>query len=87
MPAPNPKRFKIVRAAALGEHLVVDVHYPDCTNFEGRKVMVFRNTRLEAVMGTLRLDPHFRETGGPTARFRPDAEGWSLAVIFASRLR
>jgi hypothetical protein len=63
---------------------VLKVQYSGCTNFEGVKVMVFRGTYRKRNY----LDPHFDETGqSPIARFRPDAEGWQMALDLAKSLR
>lgn len=92
--APNPQRFKLIRerqfaGCAGGDDLmlVVEVLYPDATNFEGRKIMVYENVRSFADLlrrtGN-RLDPHFSQVSmAPIARFKPTERGWALACWFA----
>jgi hypothetical protein len=65
--------------------LVVEVRYPDCSNFEGLKVLVYDGVETAAMeIASGKCDPHFAESGvSPIARFRPTAEGWDMAVRFA----
>ena len=86
-PNPNPARFEILRTRKAGSSLVVEVVYPDCTNYEGRKVMVFTNTTEKELLLVTHLDPHFScWGGGPVARFEPTSRGWALAVACAKIL-
>jgi hypothetical protein len=84
LPNPNPLRFTIVRALQVGSSVVAEVRYPDCLNFEGKKVMVYENMSKEAFCARKHLDPHFALSGGPVARFEPTERGWGMAVLFAS---
>jgi len=59
------------------------VWYPDCTNYEGRKVMVFADENEAALRQRPTLDPHFALHGGPVARLEPTDRGWALAVEIA----
>lgn len=83
LPNPNPENFTIERVQRAGSYVCALVHYPDATNFEGRKVIVFNDTTEEDVTGTEVLDPHFAEDGNIIARFRPDEEGWQDALSYA----
>lgn len=79
---PNPARFKIVRSFALGEWLAAEIVWPDASNFEGRKVALYRSS-LAQLQAAAILDPHFSETPGPLvpiARFVPTEEGWDMAL-------
>lgn len=82
-PNPNPARFRILRTLQVGRSVVVEVQYPDCTNYEGRKVLVYADTDTGAVKARTTLDPHFARHGGPVARFEPTQRGWNLAVEVA----
>jgi len=82
-PNPNPARFTILRTEQVGTAVVAEVRYPDCTNYEGRKVMVFANTTEAALTRRTTLDPHFAKHAGPVARLRPTKHGWRLAVEIA----
>lgn len=79
-PAPNPTKWKIRKTARLPKAHVVLVEYPDCTNFEGLKILVFKGPYRKRT----EMDPHFSEKDdSPIARFRPDDVGWDHAVSFA----
>ncbi len=87
--APVPTRFKIVRLALVGECLVAELQYPDCTNFEGRKIMVFSDAQksLYHIKTKKECDPHFADNDtAPVARFKPTSEGWDAACQFALSL-
>ena len=80
---PDPGRFAILSVWDVGNYYVSTVNYPDCANYEGRKVLV---TRRDPSLFT-RLDPHFTDqydlNAGLIARFEPTTEGEQLALKFA----
>jgi len=87
---PNPYRFNIERTQTF-EHndaIVAEITYPDCTNFEGKKILVFKNAKdFYKCVKVSKLDPHFIEnTTSPIARFEPTNKGWEYAVNFAKSL-
>ncbi len=80
---PDPRSFTILDKKQYDHAYVLKVKYFGCTNYEGVKVMVF--------MGKYRkvhsFDPHFSETDiSPIARFKPDENGWKLALGLAQYL-
>lgn len=82
---PDPKHFDIQKFEAIGNYLVVKVNYPDCTNYEGNKIIVFRDVTPRQLFSSSTLDPHFFNGTGvqsPIARFVPTDEGWNMAVHF-----
>lgn len=85
---PNPQRFEILRVAKQGTFLIVEVRYPDCTTYEGRKVLLFKGNMTEAKLRRLEsLDPHFTnnpQVVAPVARFEPTPNGWDMAIRRAS---
>lgn len=85
-PNPDPNNWKLEKIDNYGPYVVVCLHYPDCTNYEGRKVVVFRASfqQLHAQGG---IDPHFGEDDKiyPIARFRPTEDGWWDACEYARR--
>lgn len=84
---PNPKNFRIRDLVEVGRYLVAKVEYPGCTNFEGVKILVFRDVRAPQLRAMSELDPHFcQDSSHPhlVARFRPDAQGWADALAFAT---
>jgi hypothetical protein len=90
-PNPNPLRFEIERCIQCGKALVIKVRYPDCTNYEGLKIMVYKDaTMFELRDQKLGIDPHFSQSTrakSPFARFEPTARGWKEAVKLAMSLR
>ena len=86
LPNPDPANFVIKDIVEVGSYLVARIHYPDCKNYEGNKIMVYENTTKEQLKSVERLDPHFCERLGcisPVARFVPTEQGWDAAKIFA----
>lgn len=90
-PNPNPKNFTILQVEKIGRFLVLNVHYPDCNNFEGNKILVYEGFTEEIFMMNAErkgLDPHFFEVGiSPIARFRPDEVGWNRAIKLCEVIR
>ena len=86
---PDPKRFRIDKHARIGNYLILCVVYPDCRNFEGKKVMVFKDLTIRQVENFESLDPHFsnsKDFASPIARFLPTMEGWHHARQFCKLL-
>lgn len=85
---PNPWHFNLVRLEKVKRNLVVEVVYPDALNYEGRKIIVYLNTRPVRIYEQTALDPHFTEGPGPKpfARFEPTDAGWSAAIKLARSL-
>jgi hypothetical protein len=83
-PNPVPWRFTLHRVEEFGNCVVVVVEYPDAKNYEGKKVLVYRNTTAHQIQKTRVLDPHFSEKGlTPFARFAPTKEGIECAIQMA----
>ena len=83
-PNPDPSRWKKLDARIFQNAYVVKVKYSDCTNFEGVKVLVFKG---QFVPLPEYLDPHFADNDrSPIARFKPDEDGWEMALEFARSL-
>ena len=82
---PNPRNFKILTEEYIRGFLVLTVQYPNCTNYEGKKLMVysgFKTSKELIAYNKGELDPHFANTiGSPIARFRPSED--SLPIIEA----
>ncbi len=89
MKLPNPNKFRWVIEDDR-EHpngwVVIKIHYLDCTNYEGRKILVFDSAeKFAAIYRSAAIDPHFSEDSySPVARFVPTARGWDLANAFAA---
>lgn len=84
---PDPERFTVLQVEGVGPHCVARINYPDATNYEGTKVLLYLHTNPEAVWEAKQLDPHFAESGNPPfARFEPTGAGWSAAIFLANAL-
>ena len=82
-PNPDPSRFRILGTQQFENACVVIAKYLDCTNYEGKKVMVFEGH----FTCPIELDPHFSEDdNSPIARFKPDEKGLKLAADLAKSL-
>lgn len=77
---PNPKIFKIIDLIQEGPFVCAEIQYPNCTNYEGTKIIVFKDTTIEEVESMTIIDPHFLKDNKVFARFEPTAEG-KLAAI------
>lgn len=83
---PDPKVFKIVNQEVIGKFLLLQVQYPNCKNFEGSKILLYRNVSPLDLLVQGELDPHFSNKEkyiAPVARFIPTGEGWLMAKMFA----
>ena len=90
LPNPDPKKFRIMRHTHIHNYLIVEVMYPDCTNFEGRKILVYENVDLAKLQEQGHIDPHFsnsRRFISPIARFVPTERGWDMAFTFVDNFR
>lgn len=90
-PNPDPKNWKIMQFKHFGyngDFLVVKIHYPDCTNYEGNKILLYENTTITQLKGQKYIDPHFSMSAykSPIARFIPTERGWNMAVSLATAL-
>jgi len=83
LPNPDPKNWVFLDHRQMGNYLALKLHYPDCTNFEGDKILVFE-AQLKDVITRQAIDPHFCDNGhlSPIARFEPTQEGWDDAVSY-----
>lgn len=83
-PNPNPYRFKIIEHEVRNGNTIITAYYPDCTTFDGRKLMVLRGTFQWEYIKV--LDPHFLENHPVVARFLPTREGYDLACMVADNI-
>lgn len=81
---PNPALFKIIRSVCIGDYHITEIKYPNCTNYEGRKILVTTDSLLDTDV----IDPHFTYNSpyGLVARFVPTYEGWDMACKLATRM-
>jgi hypothetical protein len=86
-PNPDPTKFRLVDSEEVGDWLVVKINYPGCTNYEGDKIMVYKNMTLKRLWIHNKIDPHFfKGEMSPVARFEPTAHGWDMALAFAKMM-
>lgn len=82
---PDPNNYIILRFKTIHDYLVIELRYTDCSNYEGRKIMVF-NCDLQSLQKQKQIDPHFsnnKKYHSPIARFEPTDTGWDDAVVYA----
>lgn len=85
---PNPKNFKITYSGQYGKYVLLEVVYPECTNYEGRKILLYKGYTLQELKEQTYLDPHFSTTGiAPIARFEPTDDGLNIARKYVYFLR
>lgn len=88
LPNPNPKRCVILKSYQFGCMLILQIKYIDSTNFEGIKLLVFKDValaNLEKQLLIFGIDPHFSDNAkiiSPIARFVPTREGLEMAINF-----
>ena len=84
-PNPNPNNFTIESVTSLDDvHSLVRLHYIGCTNFDGRKICIYRCPPKKIITYKF-LDPHFSDREdiiSPIARFPRNVEGERNAMIF-----
>ena len=86
---PDPYDFRIDRHKEIGDYLIVLVVYRGVRNYEGKKVMVYKDLTFKKIQTFTSLDPHFSENtkyASPIARFKPNMVGWAMAERFVNCL-
>jgi len=89
-PNPNPLNYEIIGSEQYANYLLVEVRYPDCTTFEGRKILVYKGINIGHLKRQKSIDPHFSTSEkfhSPIARFVPTEEGIAMARRFCNYLR
>lgn len=87
---PNPNNYNILRTVQIGKYLVILIHYPDCKNYEGKKILMYENITIEQLIKQQLIDPHFsnnKKYKSPIARFQPTDNGWDMAMACATQQR
>jgi hypothetical protein len=88
-PNPDPNNWMILKDKKIGNFLVVMIQYPDCHNYEGKKILVYENITLPKLRQQTKIDPHFCENKNyksPIARFEPTDRGWNMAALFCDAI-
>lgn len=68
---PDPLEFNITYYETHGKYWLVKVNYPNCTNFEGNKIVVMTTKAYNKALEGY-FDPHFLKDNGIIARFHPE---------------
>lgn len=82
---PDPYNYKIKSYTQLYNYLILEINYPNCLNYEGNKILVFKGVTLKDIKKQKCIDPHFSDNKNyisPIARFEPTKEGLSNAITF-----
>lgn len=84
-PNPDPSRYSLLRMHISFNWIVLQLQYLNCTNYEGKKILVFKDVTFENILDQKLIDPHFSDDKSfisPFARFEPTEEGWNAAIDF-----
>lgn len=88
---PDPHKYEIIDSISINNFLIVIIKYPNCTNYEGKKILVYRNCTIEQLKNQAEgIDPHFcrkKYPKSPIARFEPTKEGAKMAVFFVQNYK
>jgi len=88
-PNPDPSNYRIKRSRSLRGNLLIEIRYPDCTNYEGNKILLYRRTTLKQLKKQKHIDPHFarnKKFKSPVARFEPTKRGWAMGLVMLSKI-
>lgn len=86
---PQAHRFELIKVEQVGLNVVALVRYPDASEFDGAKVLLYRNEAVARIEAAPMLDPHFLMASAhpkPFARFEPTEEGLRAALLMAEAL-
>lgn len=76
---PDPAKFIIRKFYESKGHTVLFMVYPGCRNYEGSKILVFKNKTYNQIFVMNKIDPHFFPFSNLFARFEPTYEGFKAA--------
>lgn len=83
--SPDSSNWIIEKYCHVADFLIIFIIYPDCINYEGKKILVFKGVHISVLKKQKVIDPHFSENTNfysPVARFVPTENGWKMAIIF-----
>lgn len=84
---PTYKKFEILEVCEIRGYTILKILYPECKNYEGVKILVYRSAELGKIRLKENLDPHFCDNhSSPIARFVPTDEGMKMAKIFVKAI-
>lgn len=82
---PDPATYTLQRSEQIENFLILGINYPDCKNYEGNKILVFKDVTWKDLAKQKLIDPHFSDNPNkisPIARFEPGPYGWTYAQQF-----
>jgi hypothetical protein len=83
----DSSNYRIIKSKKIDNFLILFINYPNCTNFEGNKILVYINCTIDNLYAQRSIDPHFSDNKNyisPIARFIPTDIGWKMAEFFCS---
>lgn len=83
-PNPNPLNYKIKSFKKIGNYLIVEVNYPNCTTFEGNKILIYENISLDDLIRQMRIDPHISDKTDihyPIIRISPNKIKEAISIV------
>jgi hypothetical protein len=86
---PNPLVYHIDEWKQVGRYLIVVITYPNCTNYEGKKILVYEGITIDYLKRQVAIDPHFsnnKDYVSPVARFEPTEHGAHIAAVMVKEL-
>lgn len=92
LPTPDPKNYKIISQQIVNGYLILYINYPDCTNYEGYKILLYKKgiTLKDIKNNQDSIDPHFSNNKkfiSPIARFEPTTKGLEMAFLIANKMK
>lgn len=84
---PDPINFVIEDHRQIRGYLILMVKYPNCTNYEGRKILMYEGVTITDIKNQGSIDPHFSDNKkyhSPIARFEPTLKGVRMAYQLAT---
>ena len=87
---PNPHNYNILSIEVVNNFTIMEVEYPDCKNYEGKKILVFeKHLNVLKLLNQKMIDPHFSDNPSiihPIARFIPTEYGLKMARVFCGAM-
>jgi hypothetical protein len=80
---PDPRNFEILETKRVRNFVIARIKYPNCSNYEGEKILVFKNITVKYLRSQRIIDPHFTDKPSELplfARFQPTQTGWNSAI-------
>lgn len=87
---PDPTNYKFMQVEERKGYLLVWMNYPDCTNYEGNKILLYEGITFVALVNQREIDPHFfvkKGMASPIARFIPTKQGWDMGIKLIDALK